>query len=378
MGIEARLISCKPTGCPASRNLAASYATGDLLFFLDNDATIAKPDGLGSIVRCSRTTCGLPSRPSASLLEDSPAFDPFAWVFRRPKETWELRTFNTFTFAGAGFLARASAHSEVGGFWERLTYSREEEETSQAPITAGWHLAYCPSLTVRHDPSSRGQTEVRKRRSIELVNGGPRFGVGCLCSRGDGDSRAIGTMTGKSLISEPRSLAGLWRSVGSALGQVVTFGEPRHPISFAAVWRYAMLHFDRGAAASFGPTGEAFAGAGKPQTRLEDGGTRLDLLAMIVGGAAGVFALVVLTVLRPAVGLVLLLIVTFLVPIEVSEKIADLPRIGPLRIAVIAFLVGLVGRAIVTRQPIVRFPTRFPSRSSSLTSRCSLRRRSSR
>jgi hypothetical protein len=82
---------------------------------------------------------------------------------------------------------------------------------------------------------------------------------------------------------------------------------------------------------------------------------------MIVGGAAGVFALVVLTVLRPAVGLVLLLIVTFLVPIEVSTKIADFPRIGPLRIAVIAFLVGLVGRAIVTRQPIVSFPTRFPT-----------------
>ena len=266
-GIEARLIPCRPTGCPASRNLAASHATGDLLFFVDNDATIVEPDGLGSIVRLFEDNPRLAVATVRILLEDSPAFDPFAWVFRRPKETWELRTFNTFTFAGTGFFARASAYREVGGFWERLIYSREEEEMSYALITAGWHLAYCPSLTVRHYPSSRGQAEVGKRRSVELVNGvlvlwrrlPLLLAVMAILGR-------IGTMTGKSLISEPRSLAGLWRSVGLALGQVVSFGEPRHPISFAAVWRYAMLHFDRGAAASFGPQGDAFAGAGKPHT----------------------------------------------------------------------------------------------------------------
>jgi hypothetical protein len=88
----------------------------------------------------------------------------------------------------------------------------------------------------------------------------------------------------------------------------------------------------------------------------------LELLAVIGGGAAGIFSLVFVTVLRPVVGLVLLLFVTFLFPIEVSAKVAVLPRIGPLRIAVIAFFVGLVARAILMRQPIVSFPTRFPTR----------------
>jgi GT2 family glycosyltransferase len=243
--IEVRFIPCKPAGCPASRNLAASHATGDLLFFMDNDATIVERDGLGSIVNLFEDDPRLAIVTVRILLEDSPAFDPFAWVFRRAKKTWELRTFKTFAFAGAGFVARASAYREIGGFWERIIYSREEEEMSYALIAAGWRLVYCPALTVRHYPSSRGPAEVAKRRSIELVNGVLVFWrrlpmpLAALAIVG-----RIGTMTGKSLIRDPRSLGCLWRAVGSALVQVVNFGEPRRPISFAAAWRYAVLHFD--------------------------------------------------------------------------------------------------------------------------------------
>jgi GT2 family glycosyltransferase len=242
-GIEARFLPCPPMGCPASRNLAAAQATGDLLFFMDNDATLTPDSDLGAIARMFGERPSLAIVSFRILLEDSSAIDPFAWVFRRPREAWRDRAFTTFTFAGAGFCARASAYRTLGGFWERLIYSREEEELSYGLISAGWQIVYSPAVTLRHYPSARGRAEVAKRRRIELINGTlvlwrrlPAIAaVAAIAGR-------MISMSAKTLLRDPGATPGLLAAAADAGRQVLFFGEPRHPIRFADLWRVLRLH----------------------------------------------------------------------------------------------------------------------------------------
>lgn len=246
-GIEARALPCKPMGCPASRNLAARNATGDVLFFMDNDATVEPDADLGAVVDMFEANARLAVVSLRILLEDTQRIDPFAWVFRRPLAAWRNRTFSTFTFAGAGFCARASAYRAVEGFWERIIYAREEEEMSYALIAGGWQLVYSPAVTIRHYPHLRGAKEVANRRRIELVNGAlvlwrrlpAPLAAMAICAR-------VATMSAKTLLRHPSSTFGLWAAAGDATRQIFSFGEPRRPMRMAAVWRVVRLHLIRG------------------------------------------------------------------------------------------------------------------------------------
>ena len=242
--IEARQLRCPVMGCPASRNLAAKNATGDFLVFIDNDATFEKDTDITPVLDWFRSDSGLAIVSFRTLLGNSDRLDPFSWVYRRSLPEWCHRQFYTFTFAGTGFCARADAYREVGGFWERLTYSREEEEMSYTLLAAHWNLGYTPAVTIRHYPSARSRTDIVKRRSLELVNGALvmwrrlplPLAVIAILGR-------VATMSVRALLQEPKSLPALWRAVGSAAYQLATFGEARRPISFAAAWICIRSHF---------------------------------------------------------------------------------------------------------------------------------------
>jgi GT2 family glycosyltransferase len=245
-GIDARVLSCPILGCPASRNRAAAAATGDLLFFLDNDAVVDSRSSLAAVVELFQSNPNLAIVSFNVLLEDSSDLDPFAWVYRRSQRVWRGQPFETFTFAGTGFCARASAYRQAEGFWERLIYSREEEELSYALLDAGWQLTYNPAVSVRHYPSGRGPTDVVKRRSIELVNGTLvlwrrlpfPLAIPTIFGR-------IISMTLRATSRDYRSVLPLWRSVLTALREVKQFDEPRRPISLPTMLRLASLHLRR-------------------------------------------------------------------------------------------------------------------------------------
>jgi GT2 family glycosyltransferase len=169
--IDFRSVSCPPMGVAASRNFAARFASGDLLCVIDNDACFVGASCIERMVK------GFESSPRLAVLSfrvlrgDTQEFDPFSWVFRRNTNHWSHRTFRTFTFAGAGCCLRTSAFREVGGFWEQLKYSREEEDLALALIDRDWQLEYSPEIVIRHYFDSRGRSSIFERRRIELRNG---------------------------------------------------------------------------------------------------------------------------------------------------------------------------------------------------------------
>lgn len=245
-GIDVTFVSCPLLGVAASRNLAARHASGDLLCFIDNDAVFAGPESLGPIVRTLTANQHIALVSFRILHRDSCEIDPATWVYRRPRETWSDKTFMTFTFTGGGFCIRADTFREVGGFWDHLRYSREEEELAMALIDKGWKIQYLPAVTIRHFPDSKGRSSIALRRHIELLNGilvlWKRLPV-VLAVLGIG--ARIFTMSLKTLVSEKHPVRDLLRAVPEAARQWRKAGLIREPITLQSTVKYTLLHFQR-------------------------------------------------------------------------------------------------------------------------------------
>jgi len=244
VGIKVLVRDCHLMGVASSRNFAARLATGRLLCAIDNDATFADPDCV------ARTVTQFQSNPNLGLVSfrvlkaNTPEIDRSAWVFRRSSNEWFDRAFSTFTFAGTGFCVRARAYWQVGGFWDHLQYSREEEDLGLALIDQGWELAYSPDTTIRHYSDSRGRFTIADRRYIELRNGilvlwrRLPLPLSLLAIAG-----RVCTMSAKSVMRREQQLGRLLSAVPEAMRDWQAHRLSRLPITFRGVWRYTVLHF---------------------------------------------------------------------------------------------------------------------------------------
>jgi len=241
-GMEARVVLCPQMGVAASRNLAARYASGDLLCFIDNDAAFASSDCLCQAINFFTGSRRLAVVSFQVLEADTDGVDPLAWVFRRPLAIWSGREFKTFTFTGGGFCTRANAFWEAGGFWDHLQYGREEEDLGLALVNKGWELLYSPAVAIRHYPEAKGRMSLAQRRFGELRNG-----ILVLWRRVP-IPLAVLAIAGR--ICTMALMARRERnSVRLLIGAVPQAAEDwrrshlrRFPVTFKSAWRYAALH----------------------------------------------------------------------------------------------------------------------------------------
>jgi len=245
-GVEARWESCSRMGVPASRNHAAERATGDLLVMIDNDACFDEDDAVSAAVGEFWSDPGLGVLSFRVLDRESDAVDPRAWVFRRPAGSWAGCRFETFTFAGTGFCARAEAFREAGGFWDAFRYAREEEDLALALLDRRWRLVYSPRVTIRHFADPRGRVELAERRRMELRNGAlvllhrlplPVAAV-AVAAR-------TATMSVRALAHDRIGLGALWRALPEALSRLRDPDFDRRPVSLGTVGRYLALQLPR-------------------------------------------------------------------------------------------------------------------------------------
>lgn len=256
VGIEVQpWLDCPLRGVAESRNLAAGRATGDLLFYLDNDACLAGPDTVALAVRRFALEAALGAATCRILLRDTNAFDPDCWNFRRPEPVWRDREFESFTFNGGASCVRASAFRAAGGYWELLRYSREEEDLALALLDGRWRIRYCPEITVRHYPESGGRRTPAQRRFLLLQNG-------LLVFWRRLPEPAASVLAGLRVLSmtwtvwrrhEGRVRA-LWRAV-SAARQLWHEQQPRRrPIAWSTLRRYLFLQLGLNPRAARAPT----------------------------------------------------------------------------------------------------------------------------
>jgi len=257
VGIETVFVPCQPQGVAASRNLAAAHASGDLLFFLDNDARVPDPCAATELATAFTEDPRLAVVALRVLAGDTNELDFACWVHRRTWKRWSDRPFETFTFTGGACCILARAFREAGGLWDSLQYSREEEDLSIALLDRGWHLRYLPHPVVRHHPAPREDRNLKQRRATELQNGllvfWRRFDLPVAVLLGL--MRATSMATRMMVRREGSPLVLVGASVRAAA--LVREGQVRRaPVSFRAARRYLTLMSGFDGARPFRPSGE--------------------------------------------------------------------------------------------------------------------------
>jgi GT2 family glycosyltransferase len=230
-------------GVASSRNFGARECGGDLICAVDNDACFADSESLVRVVELFRSDARLGVLSFCILREDTEEIDPFTWVYRRSQRKWAKKEFKTFTFTGGGFCVRAKAFWEVGGFWDHLEFSREEEDLAFGLINRGWEVVYTPEIVIRHYPENRRSHKIAERRVNEFRNGililwrrlPIPFSLFAVCLR-------VCTMSVKAFLREKRFPTTLLYVLPEVIREWNKSGLKRTPIRFASVWRYVVLH----------------------------------------------------------------------------------------------------------------------------------------
>jgi GT2 family glycosyltransferase len=163
---EVRVLTpARNTGCPGGRNLGVEAATGDYVFFLDDDATL-DPDALAQAVAFlkARPVFAAVGIAVVSYWPDGrvqAAFDPVR-LGERP------RLYPNFS--GGASLVRRADFLAAGGFNADFVYGGEERELSLRFLLAGRRIAYLPAVRMFHKQSPGRLRDETARLSSGLRN----------------------------------------------------------------------------------------------------------------------------------------------------------------------------------------------------------------
>ncbi|MCZ4500695.1 MAG: hypothetical protein JWQ74_3250 [Marmoricola sp.] len=136
-------------GIPAGRNAGAPEVTGDLLFFLDDDARPAASDYL------ARAAALFAADPRLGVIhprvDATTGVAPRRWIPRLRKGD-RFRSSAAFVLWEGGSVIRRSAFDAVGGWPELYRYQHEGIEFAWRIWDAGYTVWYAGDLAVLHPP----------------------------------------------------------------------------------------------------------------------------------------------------------------------------------------------------------------------------------
>ncbi len=218
-------------GCPQGRNVGAASATGEFIFFYDDDAWLPRPDVLSRMVACMDDDVAV-VQPKGVDPDGRPA--PRRWTPRLRVDGTD-RPGDAAVFWEATCLVRRSAFEQVGGWPGHFFFGHEGVDLAMRFLDRGWRIRYCPSIEVRHPatPASRHalfyRTNARNRVWVARRNlPAPLVPV----------YLGVWSLATLARVHDPAALK-VWFS-GFADGWRSDPG-PRRPIRWSTVWRMTRL-----------------------------------------------------------------------------------------------------------------------------------------
>jgi GT2 family glycosyltransferase len=135
-------------GIPAGRNAGVESVSGELLFFLDDDARLAAPDALAAVA------ARFAAEPSLGLLQlrvdaADAGRPPRDWVPRLRVGDRTRSSDVTAVWEGAVAIRR-SVFEEVGGWPARFVRGHEGVDLAWRVLDAGHRVAYAGDIAVLH------------------------------------------------------------------------------------------------------------------------------------------------------------------------------------------------------------------------------------
>ncbi|WP_261565002.1 glycosyltransferase family 2 protein [Frankia gtarii] len=211
----------------SARNTAAEIATGDILAFLDDDAS-ADPSWLAELVAVFRQpdVVAVGGAPLPDFAVDRPSWFPieFDWIFGCSYEGLPTSLASTRRLIGAAMSVRRAALAEIGGF-----HSDNHDDMDMCHrLAARWpnlKLMYQPAAVVHHHVPKERLTWKYFTNRCYTVNKGK---VGAFQEMGNAASMAaerrfVARTLRAGLLREFNAvrrgeLAGAWRSAAMVVG----------------------------------------------------------------------------------------------------------------------------------------------------------------
>lgn len=224
--------SSENLGVPGGRNLGASVATGDVLAFLDDDATIATPGAVCAAVGLFATEPDLGV--VAMRIVDPASGRTMRRHVPRLRSGDPERSGPVTGFLGGACLIRRSAFDDVGRYEDSLFYALEETDLAWRLVDAGWRIHYAADAVVHHpatDIGRHGAAHERTARNRVVV--ARRLLPAPLVPLYVATWAAITLLRGRSVAAVRSWLRGTRAGVAVSV--------ERRPIGWAGVWRLTKL-----------------------------------------------------------------------------------------------------------------------------------------
>jgi len=135
-------------GIPRGRNIGATIAAGDIVFFLDDDATVRTPDLVGRTVEMFDENQSL-GAVGFRLVVRGTGRSLRRWSPRIGGRTPEVSGQVT-SFPGGACAVRRSAWQAVDGLCGEFFYALEETDFAWRLLDAGWDVTYEADLVMDH------------------------------------------------------------------------------------------------------------------------------------------------------------------------------------------------------------------------------------
>lgn len=158
------------TGASVGRNIGISYARGDIVFFLDSDASLDH-DAVNRVVQTFERMPEVGAIACKVVNFYTRQLDSVAgWVFSERVKARQDEEFTCFTVSECGSAFRKQLLDQIGGFWDYLFFGREGEELCLRVWGAGQQIRYVPSAKVYHRVSPHKRYEGGNREYHQIRN----------------------------------------------------------------------------------------------------------------------------------------------------------------------------------------------------------------
>lgn len=169
-GVKAHF-EAEDRGIPAGRNAGVPHVAGDLLFFLDDDATIQEPDALAFVAALFRNGVRPQHKDAVGLAQlrveptEGSAYSR-DWVPRL--RVGDRREPSDVTVVWEGAVAmRRDVFERVGGWPEEFRFVHEGVDLAWRVLDAGHRVRYAAERSVTHPP--RGPAAQRHGYSVQYA-----------------------------------------------------------------------------------------------------------------------------------------------------------------------------------------------------------------